>query len=161
MNQFTKSLLFLIMILPIDGNTQDLHQKERSKRSRENFDFNWQFHKGDITIKREVKAGGQGGITDANVKNLIASDTLIDYSNAKSARIIYPRDWKEVNLPHDWAVEGSFVHDNSMGNQPAVSGYLPTGVGFYRKEFEIPETEIAIPYDKWYKEAKEDEYQPN
>ncbi len=27
--------------------------------------------------------------------------------------------------------------------------------------FEIPETEIAIPYDKWYKEAKEDEYQPN
>ncbi len=151
MKLLTKTMLFLIMLLPNDGNTQDLHQKELSKRSRENFDFNWQFHKGDITIKREVKAGGQGGITDANVKILNARDTLIDYTNAKSARIFYPHDWKEVNLPHDWAVEGSFVHDNLLGNQPAVSGYLPTGVGFYRKEFEIPETDkgrkVSIEFD--------------
>ena len=151
MNQFTKSLLFLIMLLPIDGNTQDLQQKAISKRSREKFDFNWQFHKGDIAIKREVKAGGQGGITDANVKILTASDTLIDYTNPKNARFFYPHDWKEVDLPHDWAVEGTFVHDNSLGNQPAVSGYLPTGIGFYRKEFEIPETDkgrkVSIEFD--------------
>ncbi|MEI6139921.1 MAG: beta-galactosidase GalA [Mariniphaga sp.] len=151
MNQFTKSLLFLIMLLPIVGNTQDLHQKAISKRSKENFDFNWQFHKGDIAIKREVKAGGQGGITDTNVKILTARDSLIDYTNAKSARIYYPRDWKEVNLPHDWAVEGTFVNDNSLGNQPAVSGYLPTGIGFYRKEFEIPDTDkgrkVSIEFD--------------
>ena len=36
------------------------------------------------------------------------------------------------------ALEGTFVHDNSLGSQPAGSGYLPVGVGFYRKEFEIP-----------------------
>ena len=34
------------------------------RRIRENFDFNWEFHKGDITIKKIMKAGGQGGITD-------------------------------------------------------------------------------------------------
>ena len=36
------------------------------KRAKENFDFNWQFHKGDIAIKKVVKVGGQGGITDVN-----------------------------------------------------------------------------------------------
>jgi len=44
-------------------------------------------------------------------------------------------------LPHDWAVEGPFVHDNSLGSQPAANGYLPTGIGFYRKEFEISEAD--------------------
>ncbi|MEP6556305.1 MAG: beta-galactosidase GalA, partial [Ferruginibacter sp.] len=52
---------------------------------------------------------------------------------------------------HDWVVENSFVKDNSMGSQPAVSGYLPTGIGFYRKEFEIPEADkgkkISIEFD--------------
>ena len=56
-----------------------------------------------------------------------------------------------VNLPHDWVVEGSFVHDNSLGSQPAGNGYLPTGIGFYRKEFEIPEADkgkkISIEFD--------------
>jgi beta-galactosidase len=111
-------------------------------RTKENFDFNWLFHNGDIAMKKVVKVGGQGGITDVNVE-VIAIDTVIDYSNPSGYKVLYPADWKQVNLPHDWAVEGSFVHDDDMGNQPAVSGYLPTGIGFYRKEFEIPESDIG------------------
>lgn len=34
----------------------------QSVRSRENFDFDWQFHRGDIAIKLSVKAGMQGGL---------------------------------------------------------------------------------------------------
>jgi beta-galactosidase len=98
-----------------------------------------------------VKAGGQGGLTDINVKIIFAKDTVIDYTNVKSAAIFYPRDWKRVDLPHDWAVEGSFVHNDSLGSQPAANGYLPTGIGFYRKEFEIPEInkgrKISISFD--------------
>ncbi|HEY4788865.1 MAG TPA: beta-galactosidase GalA, partial [Bacteroidales bacterium] len=105
------------------------------------FDFNWQFHKGDIAMKCHVKSGCQGGITDTNVKVITAEDTALDYTKAESTTMFYLKDWKEVNLPHDWAVEGTFVHDNSLGSQPAASGYLPTGIGFYRKEFEIPETD--------------------
>ena len=73
-------------------------------------------------------------MTDINVKNIAKEDTTIDYTNFESAKIFYPRDWKKVNLPHDWAVEGTFMHDNSLGNQPAANGFLPTGIGFYRKE---------------------------
>ena len=94
--------------------------------------------------------GGQGGLTDVNVE-IITKDTVIDYSNQSSYKVLYPNDWKEVNLPHDWVVEGTFVHDNNLGSQPAANGYLPTGIGFYRKEFEIPEADkgkkISIEFD--------------
>ncbi|HEY5368147.1 MAG TPA: beta-galactosidase GalA [Hanamia sp.] len=124
-----------------DGNAQNIRAAVSAERTKENFDFNWQFHKGDIAIKHVVQAGGQGGLTDADVKVIKTRDTVIDYTDVKSAGVFYPSDWKEVSIPHDWAIEGAFVHDNSLGSQPAVSGYLPTGVGFYRKEFEIPETD--------------------
>ncbi len=45
----------------------------------------------------------------------------------------------------------AFVHNDSLGSQPAANGYLPTGIGFYRKEFEIPESDkgkkISIEFD--------------
>jgi len=141
----------LILLGYLEGNAQNSQPTISGKRARDKFDFSWQFHKGDIAMKRVVKAGGQGGLTDINVKIISKGDTTIDYSNVESAKIFFPHDWKEVNLPHDWAVEGTFVHDNTLGNQPAVSGYLPTGIGFYRKEFEIPENDkgrkISLEFD--------------
>ena len=139
-------LLFSSLFIIVEVKAQNI----QTKRTRVNFDFSWHFHKGDIAMKRVVKAGGQGGLTDVNMP-VITKDTIIDYSKTESAKIFYSADWKEVNLPHDWAVGGTFVHDDEMGNQPAVSGYLPTGIGFYRKEFEIPETDkgkkISIEFD--------------
>lgn len=131
----------LLLLSPIEGNAQNTRQTVTNKRVRENFDFNWQFHKGDIAMKRVVKAGSQGGLTDIHAKIIAVKDTTIDYNNIKSANIFYSRDWKEVDLPHDWAVEGTYVHNNSLGSQPGANGYLPTGIGFYRKEFEIPKTD--------------------
>ncbi|MBN1768026.1 MAG: DUF4982 domain-containing protein [Prolixibacteraceae bacterium] len=94
---------------------------------------------------------GQGGITDINVPFINKKDTVIDYSNFKSSASFFPPDWKEINLPHDWAIEGNFVEDNTLGSQPGGSGYLPTGIGFYRKEFVIPESDrgrkISIEFD--------------
>jgi len=143
--------LLIVLSLYFNSYAQNLQKPYISKRSREKFDINWQFHKGDIAIKRVVKVGGQGGLTDINVKIISKGDTSIDYSNVESAKIYYPRNWKEVNLPHDWAVEGTFVHDNSLGSQPAANGYLPTGIAFYRKEFEISEADkgrkISIEFD--------------
>lgn len=143
-------ILLASVFLPFSINVKS-QTTIQVKRARECFDFNWFFHKGDIAIKKVVKVGCQGGITDANVNIITSKDTVIDYSNPESYKKLFPSDWKVVNLPHDWAVEGTFVQDNNMGSQPAVSGYLPTGVGFYRKEFEIPETDkgkkISIEFD--------------
>src|SRR5438045_312383 len=80
-----------------------------SKRLKESFDESWQFHKGNIAMKRQIKAGGQGGLTDINVKQVSSPDTILNYSDERSATVLYPRDWKEVNIPHDWGVEGTFI----------------------------------------------------
>ena len=44
-------------------------------------------------------------------------------------------DWRLLNLPHDWAIEGDFSEDNPSGTG---GGALPGGIGWYRKTF-VPE----------------------
>src|SRR5438128_4780509 len=43
--------------------------------------------------------------------------------------------WRVLNLPHDWSIEGEFNEKN-----PATpgGGALPGGVGWYRKSFTLP-----------------------
>ncbi len=44
-------------------------------------------------------------------------------------------EWRTLNLPHDWSIEGTFSMDNpSTPNE----GALPTGIAWYRKTFRIP-----------------------
>jgi beta-galactosidase len=141
---------FVISMIHTEGKSQVIQQTALSKRSKENFDFNWQFHKGDIAMKLVVRVG-QGGITDINVPIIQKKDTVIDYTNFRSSLSILPSDWKTVNLPHDWCIEGDFVHDDDLGSQPSASGYLAVGKGVYRKEFEMPESDkgklISIEFD--------------
>ncbi|NDV56912.1 glycoside hydrolase family 2 TIM barrel-domain containing protein [Bacteroides sp. 519] len=40
--------------------------------------------------------------------------------------------WRKLNLPHDWAIEGAFSETNPSG---AGGGALPGGIGWYRKTF--------------------------
>ena len=44
--------------------------------------------------------------------------------------------WKGVDLPHDWSVEGPFSENEPSG---FCGGYLPTGIGWYRKRFRLPD----------------------
>ncbi len=41
-------------------------------------------------------------------------------------------DWRLLNLPHDWAIEGTFDPSNPSGTG---GGALPGGIGWYRKTF--------------------------
>jgi len=45
--------------------------------------------------------------------------------------------WKTLNLPHDWSIEGEFKEDATA---KGPGGYLPTGIGWYRKHFNIAST---------------------
>jgi beta-galactosidase len=44
-------------------------------------------------------------------------------------------EWIDLNLPHDWSIEGAFSAKN-----PATpgGGALPGGIGWYRKTFSLP-----------------------
>lgn len=43
--------------------------------------------------------------------------------------------WRALDLPHDWSIEGPFDEKNPFA---APGGYLPCGVGWYRKNFAVP-----------------------
>ena len=42
--------------------------------------------------------------------------------------------WRQLDVPHDWAIEGDFYVGNPSG---AGGGALPGGIGWYRKTFEV------------------------
>lgn len=60
-------------------------------------------------------------------------------------------NWRLLNLPHDWAIEGDFNVDNPSG---AVGGALPGGIGWYRKTFtlskEFKSKKVFIDFDGVY-----------
>lgn len=60
-------------------------------------------------------------------------------------------NWRSLDLPHDWSIEGDFSQKNSAGNDGA---YLPTGIGWYRKTFKMPKESknkiITIHFDGVY-----------
>ena len=42
--------------------------------------------------------------------------------------------WRNLNVPHDWSIEGAYAEDSPAGIRGA---FLPTGIGWYRKSIEI------------------------
>ena len=43
--------------------------------------------------------------------------------------------WQQVSVPHDWAIAGPF---DEQAPARGEGGFLPTGVGWYRKHFQLP-----------------------
>ena len=46
------------------------------------------------------------------------------------------KDWRKLDLPHDWSIEGKVHPKNTTG---AGGGYFPAGVAWYRKTFTVPD----------------------
>jgi beta-galactosidase len=60
--------------------------------------------------------------------------------------------WRTLDLPHDWSIEGPFSEDAPCGGG---GGYLPGGIGWYRKQFSLPsqgrDRQVTIQFDGVYK----------
>jgi len=70
------------------------------------------------------------------------------------------RDWKAVDLPHDWAVELPFQNDPALASKgfyPLGRAYPATSIGWYRRIFELPASDagrrITLEFDGAYREA--------
>jgi beta-galactosidase/beta-glucuronidase len=61
--------------------------------------------------------------------------------------------WRKLDLPHDWSIEGQFNKAYASS-----TGYLPAGIGWYRKSFSIPAGEkdrkIFISFDGIYNNSE-------
>ncbi|MBD0403676.1 glycoside hydrolase family 2 protein [Flammeovirga sp. EKP202] len=62
--------------------------------------------------------------------------------------------WREVTLPHDWSIEMEYTHKNTAG----CTGYLPGGIGWYKKSFLMPtdakDKVTWIEFDGIYRDSK-------
>lgn len=61
--------------------------------------------------------------------------------------------WRPVDLPHDWSIEGPFSDTWASG-----TGYLPTGIGWYRKSFTLNAAQqqktVYLYFDGVYKNSE-------
>ncbi|HEV8124087.1 MAG TPA: hypothetical protein VGP80_07600, partial [Gemmatimonadales bacterium] len=60
--------------------------------------------------------------------------TLGDAAGAEQPKFD-DRQWRALDLPHDWSVEGTPAENAPGGGRV---GYFPTGTGWYRKTFRMP-----------------------
>ncbi|WP_428312904.1 beta-galactosidase GalA [Hydrocarboniphaga sp.] len=97
-----------------------------ASRERLSLDEGWRFLQGDVPLP-EIKGHGAS------------------YANAKAGEAQGPANtdyddsqWRRVKLPHDWAVEGPFQAEQDRGQ-----GYRPRGIGWYRRYFTLPNSDIG------------------
>lgn len=72
-------------------------------------------------------------------KQLFDSDWKFNLGDtpAASATNFDDANWRNLDLPHDWSIEGSTSPKNLMGG---AGGFFPAGIGWYRKTFTVPTT---------------------
>jgi beta-galactosidase len=75
-----------------------------------------------------------GRLLQARVTQDFDANWLFSKSDFASAMMPAFDDssWRQVNVPHDWSIEGPFSADYGSGN-----GYAPGGIGWYRKHFQL------------------------
>ena len=79
---------------------------------------------------------------------------LQDNADAKSSNFD-DKTWRNVTLPHDWSIEGTFYAKAPMGNE---GGYLPDGIGWYRKTLNMQKAwmgkRVMVCFDGVYMDSK-------
>jgi len=108
-------------------------------RERLSMNADWRF-------KRDDPPGSEGVLSYERIKDWVTA-TGNEFTGSKSKRVrpagnlgeqvsyaqrtFDDRDWRQLNLPHDWGIEGPFKQE-----YPGETGKLPWwGVGWYRKHF--------------------------
>ncbi|MBO9622556.1 MAG: DUF4982 domain-containing protein [Sphingomonas sp.] len=87
---------------------------------RLSLDKGWRFHLGDIPMP-EIK-GHQASYENAKA----------GASHGAAAMSFDDSDWREVDLPHDWAIEAPVDPDANL-----AQGYRRRGVGWYRRTIRL------------------------
>jgi beta-galactosidase len=112
-----------------------------SPREQLLFDFEWRFMLGNgIDPSKDLGFGfGQSDFSKTG-----------DFKFANAG--FDDSAWRKLDLPHDWAVELPFVHDDAgsgdaqlrtHGFKPLGRRYPETSVGWYRRTFDVPLSDLG------------------
>jgi beta-galactosidase len=106
-----------------------------SFRERLLLDSGWRFHLGHACDPAQDFGFGGDGVFSKSGQLFEPSREKFDDSK-----------WRLIDLPHDWAVELEFENDPgivSHGFKPLDRAYPGTSVGWYRRVFEIPTSDLG------------------
>jgi len=143
----------------VQDNQGISNDEQASPRQRTSFNADWRFHRGDPA---EVRKGNpwisyfdkkDGEVDYAAIKGfLLATGNELTRKSPSERPTTNPggklsflkpgfddKEWRKLNLPHDWAIEGPF-DIKATGH----TGKLPYyGQAWYRKQFTLPASDAA------------------
>ncbi len=91
-------------------------------------DQGWRFHLGDVPF---TAFGDSGGLAFGAPK-INDHDAKTGAAWGAAASRFNDTSWRQLDLPHDWAVEQPF---DRQANES--EGYHPRGIGWYRRQFRL------------------------
>ena len=100
-------------------------------RERLLLDLGWRFHLGHADDAQQDFGFGRSE-EFAKTGEFMAEPSKPDFDVS---------GWREVDLPHDWAVELPFENAEALygqGFKPIGRGYPATSIGWYRRVFDVP-----------------------
>ncbi|WP_207433552.1 beta-galactosidase GalA [Sabulibacter ruber] len=144
-----KSYLFLGLLFLV--HLAFAQEKNGGGRQRFLLDFNWRFAFGHPSdTKKDFDHG----------TSYFSYLAKAGYGDGPAAAKFDDRAWRQLNLPHDWAVEQEFSPQASFSHGfKAIGRNFPgRSVGWYRKTIHIPASDlgrrIALEFDGVYRDSK-------
>ena len=144
-----KNIHYLLVSLLLFGSLNSSAQQ----RTRIHFDDNWKFAFGNAN---DPLKDFNYGIATIFAKTGAAKNTAIDPKFNDS-------NWRQLTLPHDWAVELPFVNSSNLdsvlyhGYKPVGGSSPETSIGWYRKHFNISKADsgqhFQIQFDGVFRDA--------
>src|SRR5947209_2804041 len=121
-------------IVPVEWGDNLAGMSTQETRKVYSLDEGWLFHLGDIETP----------LRNAHIAAYMANKA--GWARGAAEGDDDDSDWRGASLPHDWAIEGEFSPNNHMD-----TGYLPRGVGWYRRHFRLEESSrgkyLALQFD--------------
>ena len=103
-----------------------------------------------ILVASSFSTYAQNGIERKQLFDYNWKFFLGDISEAKTNNF-NDDSWSKLDLPHDWSIEGQIKPKNPTG---MGGGYFPAGIGWYRKNFLVPDEwkakKIAVYFEGVY-----------
>jgi beta-galactosidase len=140
-----RSTLVTLFLLAASSLAAGSENPSNSQRERQGFNEGWSFRKGDpegtgdALNYLKTPAVKDAVIASASTNALSEEQHLLGAAVPFTRTDFNDKDWRQLDLPHDWGIEGPFDI-----NLPGHTGKLPwSGVGWYRKHFSLPASDAG------------------
>ncbi|MGH9430304.1 MAG: beta-galactosidase GalA [Terriglobia bacterium] len=127
-------------------SSQNQSASANSPRERLLLDFGWRFHLGNAENPALDFDYGRDR-EHAKTGDFFMRESEVHASQPGPASLTFDDSgWRAVDLPHDWAVELPFQEDRWLtehGSKPLGKTYPATSIGWYRRVFDIPRSDLG------------------